>query len=99
VSVVPLEPGRCDRRLRFDDLNLLVGLKCIEYFVAQVVMSDCEEHFYDGAFQGFIDVPWFHESFVSIDSYISAPFSETNSPECRLASESSGARRWMEPDT
>jgi hypothetical protein len=51
------------------DLNLLhIGLKYIEHFVAQAIMSDRKEHFYDGAFQGFIDAPQFHESFVSIDS-------------------------------
>jgi hypothetical protein len=37
-------------------------------FVAQVVMSDYEEHFYDDALQGFIDVARFHESCVSLDS-------------------------------
>jgi hypothetical protein len=55
---------------RFDDLNLLdISLKCIELFVAQVVMSDYEEHFYDDAFQGFIDAPRFHESFVSTSRF------------------------------
>jgi hypothetical protein len=50
VSVAPLEAGRCDRRPGFDDINLLdINLKCIELFVAQVVVFDCEEHFYDDA--------------------------------------------------
>jgi hypothetical protein len=31
-------------------------------------MSDRKEHFYDGTFQGFIDVPRFYKCFVSIDS-------------------------------
>jgi hypothetical protein len=69
--VAPLETGRCDRRPGFDDLDLLdtsLKLECIKLFVAQAVMSDCEEHFYDGALQGFIDVARFHESCVSIDS-------------------------------
>jgi hypothetical protein len=71
ASVAPLETGRCDRRPGFDDLNLLdtsLKLECIKLFVAQVVMSDCEEHSYDGALQGFINVARFHESCVSIDS-------------------------------
>jgi hypothetical protein len=68
-TVALLETGRYDRRPGFDDLNLLdISLKCIELFVAQAVMSDCEEYFYDGAVQGFIDVAGFHESCVSLDS-------------------------------
>jgi hypothetical protein len=31
-------------------------------------MSDRKEHFYDGAFQGFIDVSLFYKCFVSMDS-------------------------------
>ncbi|KAJ8596223.1 hypothetical protein M405DRAFT_805765 [Rhizopogon salebrosus TDB-379] len=31
-------------------------------------MFDCENHFYDGAFQGYIDLARFNESRVSIDS-------------------------------
>jgi hypothetical protein len=42
-------------------------MKCIELFVAQAVMPDCEEHFYHGASQSFVDILGFHESDVSVD--------------------------------
>jgi hypothetical protein len=45
-----------------------ICLKCIELLPAQVVISDCEDRFYEGAFQGFTDLARFNESCVSIDS-------------------------------